>query len=518
MKSFGYTAILCLLLSPSLYGQIDSLVVFKDLTFQSEFEKQTFEGIQQRKVDPFYLMMAAGNVLTDSKITESHDRFYDFVTFIGSESAGKKNEKRVKYLHDQISSKYFKKYEIRSQFEELFHNGYYSGLSASALYGLAFSKLDIPYALKEDQTQVYLIVYPEGERIVLKSVPELGGYFALSEEFKKGYIAKLREQKIITAQEYVDSDVAHLFDKYFFGVGELSLLQLAAVQYVNEGIYLLNEKKFGEAFVLFEKAYVLYPSDRVAYFLYASGLQDFVALTKYDSYHAILLSKIARYPTSGTDPEHVENELGRVSQKVLFEGGRYNDFESYYHVLDSAVRNAGLRERLAFRYRYECSRYFLNKGMLDEAMPHIEKAMGLKPADVDVQAMFMAVIARRLSIERENDKLLSDIERYGQTYPSLQSNNNFNTILAHSYLIRSYLSYGQKKITEGDTYRGRFEVVMEKYSGLKIYSDLVAEAYSSAAVYYFRAGQTTKARDIINRGLKYAPGNYELKIRKDMIK
>jgi len=518
MKSFGCAAILCLFLFPALYAQVDSLVVFKDLTFQSGFEKQSFAGIQQHKAGPFDLMMAAGSVLTDSKITESRERFYDFVTFIGTESAGKKNEKRIKYLHDQISNKYFKKYEVRCQFEELFHNGYYNGTSASALYALAFDKLGIPYALKEDQTQVYLIVYPEGERIVLKSVPELGGYFALSEEFKKGYIAKLREQKIITAQEQANSDVAHLFDKYFFGLGELSLLQLAALQYVSEGTYLLGEDKFREAFILFEKAYLLYPSDRVAYFLYIAAVQDFAALTKYDNYHALLLSKLSRYHMSGANPENIEYELGRASQKLLVEGGQESAFENYYHVLDSAVRDAAIRERLAFRYRYESGRYYLNRGLLDQAMPHLEKALALKPADVDIQSMFIAVIARRLSIDKEDRKLLGDIERYDQVYPTLKGNNNFNTLLATSYLVQSQLSYAEKKVAAGDTYRGRFEGTMDKYSGLKVYSDLVAEVYSSAAVHYFRLGQTAKAREIINRGLKYAPGNYELKIRKDMIK
>lgn len=520
MKSLSYVAILCLVVCASLplFGQADSLVVFKDLTYQSEFEKKTFESILRRNVDPFNLLMAAGNVLTESKITESRERFYDFVTFIGNESVDKKNEKRIKYVHDQIHNKYFKKYEIRSQFEELFHNGYYNGSSASALYAMAFDKLKIPYAIKEDQTQVYLIVYPEGERIILKSVPELGGYFALSDEFKKEYIKKLREQKIISADEYINSDVPHLFDKHFFGLGELNLVQLAALQYLSEGIYIIDEKRYKEAFVLFEKAYVLYPSDRVAYFLFATASMEFSNLTKFDSYHAVLLSKLSRYRAFGSDPEKVEYELQRVSQKLLFEGGQYDAFETYYNVLDNALSDPKLKERLAFRFKYECARYYFNRGMIDEALPHLEKALTLKPDNVDTQAMFVAAIGRRLDAGREDVKLLGDIERYGQTYPSLQNNNNFNAMLAMSYLIRSYLSFGQKKVSEADAYRARFEGTMEKYPGLKIFSELVGEAYSSAAVYYFRLGQTAKAREIVNKGLKYAPGNYELAIRKNMIK
>lgn len=508
----------CLCLLSPVYGQVDSLVVLKDLTYHSEFEKQAFEGLWQRKADPFSLLMASGGVLTDSKIAENRERFNDFITFIGNESVSKKNDKRIKYLHDNISSKYFKKYEVKSLFEEIFHNGYYNGASASALYAFAFDQLKIPYAIKEDQTQVYLIAYPEGERIVLKSVPELGGYFALSDEFKKAYIMKLREQKLITADEYISSDIPHLFDKYFFGLGELNLLQLAALQYLSDGIYKIDDKNFKEAFSQMEKAFVLYPSDRIAYFLFVTGTQAFNALTTCDATHALLLSKLSRYQAFGLDAEKVEYELARVSQKLLFEGSQPEAFEAYYRVLDGALRDNKVKERLAYRYNYEYGRYYYNRGMMDEAVPYLEKAMTLKPADVDTQAIFVSTMARRLAIEKENIKLLSEMEGYSQVYPTLQSNNNFNSLLAMAFLIRSYLGYGQRKVAEGDAYRVRFEALMDKNPGLKIYSDLVGEAYSSGAIYYFRAGQTAKARELVTRGLKYAPGNYELSTRKAMIK
>ena len=42
---------------------------------------------------------------------------------------------------------------------------------------------------------------------------------------------------------------------------------------------------------------------------------------------------------------------------------------------------------------------------------------------------------------------------------------------------------------------------------------LIGRSYSSAAIYYYREGQVNKSRDLLEKGLLYAPDNIELKLK-----
>ena len=89
---------------------------------------------------------------------------------------------------------------------------------------------------------------------------------------------------------------------------------------------------------------------------------------------------------------------------------------------------------------------------------------------------------------------------------------------ASALLIQFGMEYSLNNPTEGDKYKAEFESHRKRLPNVSINSNLIGQSYSTAAVYFFRKGQTAKAKAIIAKGLEYAPGNYELQIRKEMIK
>jgi hypothetical protein len=517
----AYCFSICLLaLSSWLYAQsADSLVRFNELTFYSEFERETFLRFQKKDIDLFALLMSDGNLLSNEKIREGREKFYSHVAALGNETAGKKTEKRVKAIYDNLHNKFLSKYELKNRFEEIFYNGYYNCVSATALYALAFEELKIPYSIKEEPTHVYIVAYPYGERIILETTSPLGGYYSLSDDFKQNYIRKLKDQKLISAQEYATQDVKILFDKYYFGADtEVSLQQLAGLQYLNDALYKADDKKPEESFRQLEKAYLLYPSERIANLLFYTGAQSFEARKEKDSTHAVMLAKLSRYTYQGVDPEMILGEFARVTQDLLFSAGKKKQYEQYYRILNSSITHEKIKSDLSYYYQYENGRLLYTQGKYKDALPYFEKTLALKPENLELQGIFLSTIAQTFNSKNNNLEIIKQLDDYNTRFTSLQANNHFNTMRATAYLIQFNMSYSLDKISEGDKYKAMFETLSNKYPEVTIDANLIGQSYSNAAVYYYRKGQVSKAKQFLATGLKYAPDNYELIMRQRMIK
>ena len=85
------------------------------------------------------------------------------------EKKEKKEKKRIKFIYDAFHDTFLKKYNSSVFFSEIFKNGNYNCVTATALYCYVFEKLDIPYKVKDLPTHVYLIAYPDLYNIKLET-------------------------------------------------------------------------------------------------------------------------------------------------------------------------------------------------------------------------------------------------------------------------------------------------------------------------------------------------------------
>src|SRR5690606_23893159 len=104
--------------------------------------------------------------------------------------------------------------------------------------------------------------------IMVETTTPLGGYYEMSTSFKQTYVKTLKDQKLISIQEFNNFDTNTLFDRYYFGQQEeISILQLIGLQYLNDGLYKMDEGQYENAHQQFEKAYLFHPSERIGYLL-----------------------------------------------------------------------------------------------------------------------------------------------------------------------------------------------------------------------------------------------------------
>jgi tetratricopeptide (TPR) repeat protein len=110
-------------------------------------------------------------------------------------------------------------------------------------------------------------------------------------------------------------------------------------------------------------------------------------------------------------------------------------------------------------------------------------------------------------------ELVERIERYSARFPELNTNGIFVNLKMTAYLLRVEELFGLEEADRAADYLDRFENLYERNIGLTLDYRLVGEAYSAAAVYYFKKYREDKAVFYLERGLEITPNNFELEYR-----
>jgi tetratricopeptide (TPR) repeat protein len=495
----------------------DSLVTVSQLTFNSQIEKSAFNTLRNANPSYFDLLVANGGVLTEQSIVKSKEAFYQHLSTLRPKVEAKKNDKKIKTIFEDLHKAFLKKYELQNAFEHIFVNGSYNCVSASALYALAFDYFSIPYNIIEKPTHVYLIGYPSSEPVLVETTAPSAGYQTLSDQLKHNYIKLLKEQKIISQAEVSSVDINTLFEKYYFGdQTAIDLRKLAGLQYMNDGLYKFDDKRFMEALQQFEKAYLLYPSERMGFLLASAGTQAFLDLKDKNATHATLLAKLSNYERFGVTREMIIGEFQRTMHYLLSEQGKFSEMETYFRTLTENIKNAELKNEIEFQFYYENARIQYNQARVKESLRFSEQALKSKPSHIDGNSLFINCLAR--SLENTSSKeAIAILEAKLKDFPSLTSNNLFNQMLASSYLQTFEILYRMEDLVEGEKYRTTFENFYTGHKDLTINPQQVAGAYSAAAIYFFRRNQVTRAKNLIAKGLEISPDNYDLKQRQRIL-
>lgn len=161
-------------------------------------------------------------------------------------------------LFHKVHRKYLKQYQSYLGFYELLESGRYNCLSSTALYALLLEELEFKYRIIETDYHIFLMVETgNGEEILIESTDPRTGLVkdpVLIEErlekIKKDVLSAGSEQN----GNYYD------FNLQLFR--EISLRQLAGLQYYNKAAYLYNNRKPDEAAVAISKGRLLYQTER----------------------------------------------------------------------------------------------------------------------------------------------------------------------------------------------------------------------------------------------------------------
>jgi tetratricopeptide (TPR) repeat protein len=501
----------------SLSQGTDSLVFFPELKFHSEIEKEIFNKIHTANRTDFPLLFV---VVSDSiselevnKIENSVESMISKYRNVKFESASEK--KKIKTLYNEVHVSLLKKYEINRYFKDIFSTGEYNCVSGSALYGIILSELNIPYTIKESYNHTYLLTYPESESIKIEPTDPLEGYMYYDDHAKSKFTEFLKNAKLISETEFVEKSTDDLFNEYFFKENDIDLIRLAGLQYYNKSVELIESKKFEECFAMAEKSYYLYPQERTGYMLLISAANILNGCNYSDIKYADYIYKLSRYKKFGITDDNIYDLFINVNQKLLISLYNTDLYDQFYERINLNLNDSILSDRISFVYYYERGRILYNNNKIDKSLVFIERAYEINPKHADVQNLFYTVLLASFELnDSQPEMVLSTMETYAGKFPELMNNEHFNQLRCAITLGMGVDKFNLGENSEALEYINRFENIMnstEISSGSYYLNEMITEAYSRAASYYYRRGNSKMAETYLKNGLKYAPQSYELK-------
>lgn len=510
--------IICLLLlvGISLFASdLDNkLVKFQELHYNSAAEKAAFEAyfIKGEK-NYLELFLTLDSTLSNASI-EKIKRIVEgtIENYKNPKFQKYKEKKKIKILYGTIHDKYFKKYELITQFNDIFNNGAFNCVTSTALYAILLNELDVPFVIKEKPGHVYLIAYPNSSSILIETTDPQSRIFNYDYRTKSRYIKYLLETKIITPSQLERLGTDGVFAKYFYADGNITIDQLIGIHYMNHAADLLDQRKYKEAFAQLEKSYLFFPIEKIG-FIHFIALGSIISNTNYEDIDDIsYFFKLPRFRDFGITKEQIVGEFERFSYNVLINQGHVSVFQESYPILIKEIADSALRSEITFIYNYNLGRYFISLGQYNEGSNNAEKAFELKPRNTDALSLFMAslVIKIRNLSPQETLEVLND---YNNKYPTLEKNNVFQGLKMDTYLLLASDNLFNSSDQIGFTYLKSFEEIYGKHPYAPVTENLIVNAYANAGVFYFKKSKYAKCKKYLEKGLKLVPDSQELKLR-----
>lgn len=507
-----------LIISIASFGQ-DSLVHYNEIEYLTEFERQAFHRyFKEKKSEVIIDLFLSTDAKPEGIRGNANERIEQLTERLrGSMGDKKKPEKQVKGVYDQVHSTFLKKYELINRFPEIFQTGYYNCVTATALYAIIFDKLNIPYSIQEKPTHVFLIAYPNQNNILVETTAPQFGYLTFDNRYKENFINTLKNQKLIGSTEVEAMGTEELFNKYFFQNENINLNQLVGIHYLNDALYYNDRTDVPMAVKQIEKAYLFHPTPRISFVMMGLVVQSLQNQKLEPLERTVLIAKASRFSAQGITSDMIKGEFLQLTEQVLTRDNNKPLYKTCFQLLKKGIDDAELKNDISYIYHYEIGRQYFNQGSYHMAKTYFSQALEFQPHNAELGGIFFSALVQSMRNERDSKTVLDSVVYYHQKFPTLHENNNFMSMLATSYVMAYGDQMDQGNALEGEKYKGKFEAMYTENKDLTISHSAISTAYSSASSYYFKKGQKTKARAALDKGLELAPGDYELRRRKQMI-
>lgn len=500
----------------------DSLIKKSDLRYKNNEEKLAFSKNNLSDPDNVISLLLSSyekdNIFSDVK---AQQQINDCVKKLKSEISSKSEVKKVKYVYDYVHEQFLKVYKLKNSFADIFSKGEYNCVSASALYAVIFTKLDIPFNAIEAPQHVYLVAYPQSFKILIETTSPEKGYYQFNDNFINQYIKSLYNSKLISKTEYESNTATKLFDKYYFNSKGLSLLEVVSLQYSNYSIYHMEEKKYNEAIDEIKKAYFLNNYERNKYILKSSLIYN-IENNKYDKIEQVeefaLLCRIKNDKEIDINNNNIKNEFLRLTENQLINNSNYDLYNQSYKIIIKEIKDTSLNNDISYSYHYELARlgYINNKDSSYE-FPHLKAAFAINSKNANLQSIILNYIENETKSKNEPFEIIKLLNISSKTFNFLEDNIGFNGVKANCILQLSYQSFAINDINKGESYLKEFETLMETKKDTRASELFIEKAYSFSAGVYYKKGNVAKSKQTLKTGLKYAPDSFGLKLRLNQI-
>ena len=232
-------------------------IPFDQLTFTSELERNSFNSTSNNAVSPIQMLSTVNPSTNQKDITDITQHLEEIYNYLEQKNIRKKQPfKAATLIHRTFHQKLFSNFQKYSYFNEVFSNGNYNCVTATAILALTFERFDLPYSIQEQRKHVFIIVKDEENDIMVESTDAQNGVYFIDkktivEEWKSFNLIELHQNSIINYDSLFR--VRSKMDLYHIGFKELT-----ANLYTNSAILMQKNKFYEEAEQMMRKSLYLY--------------------------------------------------------------------------------------------------------------------------------------------------------------------------------------------------------------------------------------------------------------------
>ena len=491
----------------------DTLFRPSDLFYFSTLEGESFSQYFDGKPDYFKMIITVDANSHENELEIYHDWIMDIIQEIRHKKFDRLSKaKKINQVKNSVSKALLTSFEHQSSFNDLFRFGKYNYYTAASLYAIILDQLDIPYIIREVSNSILLLTYPDVEQIPIEIEGPGSQFFAFAHDTRNNFVEFLRKSNTVDDATFSSTTSRVLFERYYFADYGLTIREMIGMLYLNSAIDYLNRSEPVNAYYQFEKAFILYPSHKTQYLLLAHLNSFLIAMDYHNPRDLGYLIKASRLIGYGVQRERISGFLENIIHEVLVKEQDLEGMQYIFDYMQEYLADEALKKEFSFLFYYETGRLHFNNGQYWKALTSFETAYSLKPDNDNIQDL----IARALggySISANPGMVLEKINLYDTAYTGIVNNEIYLTIKLNVCLEFFGEAFQLQDEKNGEYYMAIFEELLDQYPDLSIEHLAVGRSYSSAAIYYYRKGQVQKSREIVEKGLKYAPHNLELKLK-----
>ena len=487
-----------------------------NLEFTSEFEKQIIENIIRDSLTeaPFLdALLAIDSEYDESDVLQRKLEITDFLKNLGNKAKVTNKKKALKYIFERTHSRFFKKYEIETNFSSIFNSSIYNCVTATALYCHIFDYFKIPYQIKEVPSHVFLVAYPEEYNVYVETtVPGESGSYIPSEKAIRKAVEDLIEMKQIT-KEYVNNiGYNEAYNEYFYGNGNVTKQDLIGMQYYNNAILNFGNKKYKESYNNALKAELFYNDPKVD-LLKESALALVIDDTDFGNISEF--KWFLHYAENNDNEDFLNYKLHEILRHYSWGKKEYSEVEKAINTIEKEdAKNVLLESYYVFRA--------LKMAKMEKSKPALEyakKAHSINPNNLEAKNIISYGVVRKMTFQSRDENMLDEIKKQEKEFPFLTEFGNYNSF---KILVLSFLTseqFRENKEKEAMNSLEQLINLLDTHADEIDYShEALGNAFGQAGAYFYRQKKSQKALEYLDKGFEYSPDNPEIKRKKKLIK
>jgi hypothetical protein len=213
------------------------------------------------------------------------------------------------------------------------------------------------------------------------------------------------------------------------------------------------------------------------------------------------------------DKDIFSDEFYDMTQKFLVNGNKKEHYDKIFEKISGGIKDSLFMNKIYLVYYWETAHMEYLNGNYKKALDLMIPAYQRNPDNAKARAMFAALVADQIRTSNDYKKIIADLEENVIKYPFLKDNIYINQVYGNLYLILAASYFESNNEKQAVSYLKQFERLAE-IKDIQFNSDIIGASYSTAWGYYVRMQKRQYAKQLIAKGLQYAPYSTELQHKK----